>query len=131
MPSAQRRLISEALVELTKARAGLRLRPFRSVVKAASRPLGKANDGSCPRDIVRSVESAARRLPWTPVCFDLGLAVQHMLRRRGQDSILHYGIAPKPPSLAAHVWVSLDGDILIGGEEAAAMREVAQYPAKR
>ncbi|MEQ7872939.1 lasso peptide biosynthesis B2 protein [Sphingomonas sp. ASV193] len=131
IPRARRRLIREAAAELVRARLSLRLQSFRTIIAGGIRPLGQMADAAASGDIVEAVLSAARHLPWTPVCFDLGLAVQRMLRRRGHDAALHYGIAMAEPALKAHVWISLGGTVLIGGEEAGAMREVARYPAAR
>ena len=106
----------------------LRLRPFRRIVDGASQPLGSWPDPVSSQQVVSAVEAAGHHLPWAPVCFDLGLAVQRMLRRRGRDALLHYGIGNESAKLVAHVWVSLDGAVLIGGEQAGTVREVAHYP---
>jgi hypothetical protein len=50
-----------------------------------------------------------------------------MLRRRGFDARLHYGIA-NAGGLKAHVWVSVDGKIVIGGGPAPDYKCVAVYP---
>lgn len=131
LPPGRRRLLAEAAAELVRARLMLRLRPFQRIVEGAARPLAAAADPLSGEQIASEVETAARHLPWTPVCFDLGLAVQRMLRRRGRDAILHYGIGHDGPNLVAHVWVSLDGTTLIGGEQAPTVREVACYPRAR
>ena len=54
-------------------------------------------------------------------------ALQRMLRRRGCDARLHYGLA-SGARLEAHAWVTLGATALIGGEEAARFREVAAWP---
>ena len=78
---------------------------------------------------MQAVDRAARRMPWRLVCIHKGLAAHWMLRRRGLLSRLHYGIAAGENQLTAHVWVSLDDEILIGGEEAASHALVATFPA--
>lgn len=71
----------------------------------------------------------SRRVPWRVVCFQQGLALHWMARRRGIASVLHYGVAHDPAGLAAHVWVSVDGRIVIGGEEAPRFACLAYFPA--
>jgi hypothetical protein len=52
-----------------------------------------------------------------------------MLRRRGIASVLHYGIAQgNDRGLRAHVWISADGRVVLGGAEAAEFTCVASFP---
>jgi hypothetical protein len=62
------------------------------------------------------------------MCIEQGLAAQRMLRSAGAEAVLHYGAQHEPAKLAAHVWVSVGGTIVIGGEEAADFREIATFP---
>jgi hypothetical protein len=121
-------LFAEALLMLSLASLAIRL-PFRWLTRLMS--MGRA-DGSCDKslscDIVKAVGRAGRRLPWRTVCFQQGLATHWMHRRRGAPSILHYG-ARTGQELAAHVWVSVDGDIVIGEAEAASHACIATFPA--
>lgn len=80
-------------------------------------------------EIVEAVERASRKIPWRTVCFHQGLATHWMLRARRIPSQLHYGIRTGEDRLAAHVWVSVDDAIVIGGEEAAQHACVATFPA--
>ncbi len=126
-----RALLVEAMAVLTLASFAIRIVPFRHVVRAASafgRPVreGAASD-LLVRKIVWWVNSAGKRVPWRALCFQRGLAVHVMLRRRGVASFLHYGVA-QSDSLNAHVWVSAAGRDVIGGEEAAGYTRLATYP---
>jgi len=83
-----------------------------------------------PQDYVWAVEALARRVPWRTVCIQKGVAVQRLLRMHGWNAVLHYG-ARNPggaSDLEAHVWVSVDDAIVIGGEEAGGFVEIARYP---
>jgi hypothetical protein len=121
-------LIVEAMASLLIASLAIRLLPFRRVFPMAARPLGPKS-GLKIRQAVWAVEAAAARVPWKTVCFHKGLALQSMLRRRGIDAQLHYGVGFDPArSVCAHVWVSAGGDIVIGGEEAPAFRLLASTP---
>ena len=123
-----RALVVEAARNLLRAKIALRLLPFRRAVRSGSVALGPVRSADVAA-IVRAVEAVASRLPWRTVCFDKGLAVQRSLRRRGFDARLHYGLsAPSSGQFDAHVWVELDGAVVIGGEEAVGQHSVAVFP---
>lgn len=125
---ARARLIAEAAAALASAWLRIRLHSFRGTI-AFGQPARGGAASADPVEIASAVRSAAAKLPWRLVCFPQGLAAQRMLRRRGYDARLHYGIGKSEEDrLQAHVWVSLDGRTLIGGEEAPRFREVASYP---
>jgi hypothetical protein len=124
-------LLGEALITLALASLAIRLLPFRSVVRAASAVRASAAGGGRPdpraRRIVWAVEAWARRVPWRAVCFQRGLAIHFMLRRRGIGSILHYGVS-QVDGLKAHVWVRAAGHDVIGCAEASGFICLATYP---
>ena len=111
----------------------IRLLPFKRVAASAARePRAVApGDAAAVRDACWAVEAAARRVPWRTVCFQKGLALHWMLRRRGVASVLHYGVGKgiAGAEIAAHVWISVGGEIVIGGEEAPRFACVATFPA--
>jgi hypothetical protein len=75
------------------------------------------------------VEAAGRRLPWRTVCIEKGLAAQRLLRQGGADARLHYGARHSDTGkLEAHVWVSVEDTVVIGGEEADGFAELGVYP---
>ena len=122
----------EAAAALAAAAAVLHLVPFRRAIRFGSG--GSADAGAEPeierlRRIEHSVESAAARVPWRTVCLQKGLALQWMLRRRGIDARLHYGVGKdEAGALCAHVWVSAGQTMLIGREAAPQFRAVATFP---
>jgi Transglutaminase-like superfamily len=126
-----RLLLAEALLTLGVASLAIRLLPFRRVVGAAGAAdrRGAATDsaGETARKVAWAVSAWARRVPWKAVCFQQGLSVHVMLRRRGIASHLHYGVS-QADGLKAHVWVSAAGRDVIGGEEAAGFTCLATYP---
>jgi hypothetical protein len=125
-------LAVEALAELVRASLAVALLPFRRVAAAASKApprTKRAAEADLPRRIRWAVDAWGRRVPWRAVCFQRGLAAHRMLRRRGYRSILHYGVAQQAQKgLSAHVWVSLDGKPVIGGEEAPNFTCLASFP---
>ena len=125
----RRRVLLEAVYLLVAASAAVALLPFRSAIGFGSKPLGRRTRVS-PDDCVWAVEAAALRLPWRTMCIQKGLAVQRLLRRNGIGAVVHYGARrdAEVGKLEAHVWVSVDGVTIIGGEEAPAFAEVAAFP---
>ena len=122
-------LLAEALAAVAAASAAIKAAPFKSVGRFASRLPAKPRPAA-PGEIAalrRAVLAWARRAPWRVVCFQQALALQILLRRRGVASTLHYGIAQEDV-LKAHVWLSVGGETVIGGEEAPKFREVARFP---
>lgn len=110
--------------------------PFRLLAKLSTlhrETSGEAsNDASITLQRLRwAVEATARRLPWKTVCFQKGLAIHWMLRRRGIASRLHYGVTNRSEKgLAAHVWVTHRGEPVIGGEVAEDFTCLATYPSE-
>ena len=81
------------------------------------------------RAIARAVAAWGRRVPWRAVCFQQGLAVQLMLRRRGLAAALHYGAARDDKGLlVAHVWVRSGDTDVIGCEGAERYGLLAVFP---
>lgn len=134
LSGADRLALAEAFVTLALASAAIRLLPFRTVVGfLASDRLrtgaGRVSHESSTRRARWAVEAWARRVPWRTVCFQKGLALHIMLRRRGIPSTLHYGVRTDPEKgVTAHVWVTESGRAVIGGEEAPAFTCLATYP---
>lgn len=120
-------LHAEALAAVAGASLAIRLLPFPRIVAARPAP-GKAGDADIAL-LRAAVRAWCRRVPWRALCFESALALRTMLRRRGVDAILHYGMA-REDGLRAHVWLSVGGETVIGGE-AEGYKEVAQFPPAR
>jgi len=123
---------AEAAAALCMAKLVVALAPFRIIASLASwegakaSPIGDA--GKVVDSVILAVNRASRRLPMRCVCIHEGLATQLMLRRRGLPSLFHYGVWQADNRLAAHVWVSLNGTIVIGEAEAGRHATVATFP---
>jgi GNAT superfamily N-acetyltransferase len=123
-------MLAEALAALALASLAIALLPFRRVAAAASaRGRGAARtDDETVRRVRSAVQAWGRRVPWRAVCFQKGLAVHWMLRRRGIRSVLLYGVKRDGDGLAAHVWIDVDGATVIGGDEAPGFACLARFP---
>lgn len=123
-------LLLEALLTISASSAAIHFQPFEKVGRMASAPVNGRHSGP-PDRVVWAVRVCARRVPWRAVCFQQGLAAQMMLRRRGFDSTLYFGAAPKGPGgVSAHVWVKWGDREVIGCEEASNFAILATFPRK-
>ncbi|HEY0414262.1 MAG TPA: lasso peptide biosynthesis B2 protein [Allosphingosinicella sp.] len=130
--AANWRLLAEALPALVAASIAIKLMPFRQVAASASRA-GRRGDRPGDAAFLRkarwAVDAWGERVPWRAVCFQRGLALHRMLRRRGIASMLHYGVRQaEEEGVSAHVWVTVDGRPVIGGEEASRFACLATFP---
>lgn len=127
--------VVEALFFLGVASVAIRILPFRVVARLSARcgqserPAGNA-DRAEAHACCWAVKEWAVRVPWKAVCFQRGVAVQLMLHRRGIRSVLHYGVAQIPDAgLKAHVWISVGGEVVLGGDTSEQFRCLATFPA--
>jgi transglutaminase superfamily protein len=123
---------AEAAAALAIAKLVVALAPFRTIASLAgwegARSSPIVDNEGVANSVVLAVNRASRRLPMRCVCIHEGLATQLMLRRRGLPSLFHYGVRQADDRLGAHVWVSLNGTILIGEVEASRHAAVATFP---
>ena len=121
----------EAATTLAGAAAAIQFLPFRVALKYGSVPLPetiKVPLGAIDK-LSWSVKTVARKVPFRALCFEQGLALQRMLRRRGIDARLNYGIGKKDESLIeAHVWVDVDDKVVIGEHDIGLFQSVAIFP---
>lgn len=121
-------LFCEAVAYLLLAHVAVAFMPFRWITRWMAKPAVPSGQVPALR-VIRAVERASRYLPLRVVCIHRGIASQRMLRRRGYDARFIYGLMSGDDALAAHVWVELAGEKLIGGEEAQGFCRVASFPA--
>ena len=129
LSKARRVLLPRAITALAAASVAVALFPFRKAIRFGSIELRRPT-GVSSHDIEWAIEAASRHMPLRIVCLQKGLAAQRMLRTAGIDARLHYGARHEPASrdLKAHVWVTVAGRPVIGGEEAVGFATVATLP---
>lgn len=123
-------LLVEAAIILATASIAVSRLPFSYAIRFGSisprryRPVVSSND------CIWAVEVAARYLPLRAMCIEKGLAAQRLLRRCGKRALLHYGARTNPDTgqLEAHVWVTCNGEPVIGAAQAEGFAEIAVYP---
>lgn len=125
-------MLAEALAALALASLAIAFLPFRRVAAFASPSAREParTDAETVRRARSAITGWSRRVPWRTVCFQKGLALHWMLRRRGIPSVLLYGARRDGDGLAAHVWVDVEGETVIGGEEAPGFACLARFPSE-
>jgi len=74
-----------------------------------------------------AVETLAPK-PWiNALCLPRAVAAHAMLRRRGIASRLCLGVAREAGELAAHAWVEIGKEKIVGAAEADAFTRLAEY----
>jgi hypothetical protein len=130
---SERLILAEAVGALAVAALAIRLFSFKTLAAAAG-SVGQGRESEAQSSTIErvrwAIKATAPYLPWKTLCFQEGLALHSMLRRRGVASFLHYGVGQSVKrGLSAHVWVSIGGRILIGEEGAGDHACLATFPA--
>jgi len=111
-------LLGEALLAVVLMRLGLWVLRYRRM-----RRLVEARRPGPPRDLVRSlkrvcwaIDHAASVVPGAS-CLPRALAGIVLMRRRGIEGVLRFGVRQKPGAkrIDAHAWVEVEGVVVIGG----------------
>ena len=123
--SPDRVTLIEAAGFLVLARVGLWTLPFQFLSAGIERVPARARSARIdhPVDIGRVVDAVARRLPMPMTCLVQALAAKAMLRRRGYQSTLRFGVRTETIGrrrlraslrLDAHAWLVCDGQVVVG-----------------
>jgi transglutaminase superfamily protein len=131
-PSTRRRTyLREATLMLALARVAVRLLPPARILAWANRPQRRISRFAADkvRWVVWSIDTMSAK-PWIEAsCLASALAAHAMLRRRGIASSLCLGVAPDAGAVAAHAWIEVGGDAIVGATEAARFKRIAQFGA--
>jgi hypothetical protein len=121
--------LREAAVMLVLARLAVRFVPPARVFAWANRPPRRIHRfaGDEVSWISWAVETVGAR-PWmNALCLPRALAAHAMLRRRGIASRLCVGVAREGSALAAHAWVEIGKDKIVGASEADGFTRLAEF----
>ncbi|MFZ0424305.1 MAG: lasso peptide biosynthesis B2 protein [Xanthobacteraceae bacterium] len=137
----RRVLLAEAVAYLLAARLALTFIPFPSLarrlgsfVPPTDARAAQAATAALPdqtrlaEDIGWAVTRAARYVPFRAVCLPQAMAARVMLKRRGVNSVMHFGAAKgteKP--LDAHAWLDAAGVEVTGYPVAKNFVEIACF----
>jgi hypothetical protein len=129
-------LASEAFLLLAVFRVYLAFLPVRRILRAITRghseplPLTTPDEAALTTALrVRwAVEAATRNSAARFVCFPQTLAGYTMLRMRGVESTMVYGVARSPEGdLIAHTWLTVGDRIVLGGEGSGAFTPIDHW----
>ena len=113
-------LLAQAFVVLAAARVALRVVPVSAILRWQGQPVreiaGEDEKARQRRLVAWAVDVMARRSAIDFVCFPRCLAGSYLLRARGVQSRLHYGVTREEGRLATHTWLESGGEVLVGGE---------------
>jgi hypothetical protein len=107
---AERGVACTALAMLPLAALGLRWLGLRRTQALLVRP-PRGRGGDAPGDLAqaqalaRIVAAAARHGPYRARCLATALTLRSILRRRGIESSLRFGVRRGPRGIEAHAWV--------------------------
>ncbi len=110
----------EAFFQLTKAWITVRLLPSKKYLSKIE-PFNSAFNAQSgikrSKLIAGVINGIATRTPWTSTCLIKAVAADKMLQKRGIRSQLHFGVIKgKGKTLEAHAWLSVEGAVIVGGE---------------
>jgi hypothetical protein len=77
------------------------------------------------RYVARHVARLARRVPWRATCLVQAVAGYLLLKRRGIAATIRFGVNKSDAGLAAHAWLIVGDQIVLGGEAAPDFRPLA------
>jgi Transglutaminase-like superfamily len=119
---AQKRLLREAFAALAMARIVLACVPFRRIA-AWLGTAGIESPASVTPEQAQAAEAVgwavtalAQRVPWDGRCFAQALAATAMLRRRGVDGTVSFGVCEGAcAGFEAHAWLRVGARMVTGG----------------
>jgi hypothetical protein len=119
---ARRRLLWEALAALAIAQVAMAFLPFRRIAAwlgtpgAESPATATAEDIRTAQEVGWAVSVLARRVPWDGRCLAQALAATGMLRRRGLEGTVSFGVRRgESARFDAHAWLRLGSCMVTGG----------------
>ena len=122
-------LLVEAAGAVLAASLAVRFLPFRRAILLGAKRLPARGKTYFPvKAVCEAIDVVSDHVPVRAMCIERGIAAQWMLRRRGIDARLRYGISLGEEKLQAHVWVTVSDVAVIGGDEAEGFAIVATFP---
>ncbi len=119
---AQRGLLREAIAALALARIALACVPFSRIAAwlgtagAESPATVTPEQAQAAEAVGWAVSALARRVPWDGRCFAQALAASAMLRHRGVDGTVSFGVCEGASAgFEAHAWLRVGARIVSGG----------------
>jgi hypothetical protein len=128
-PKTMRRVyLREAAIMLLLARLAVRFLPPARLFAWAGRPARRVRRFADEAQWVAwAVDHLGALAGMNGLCLPRALAAHAMLRRRGIASRLCLGVARSGSAFAAHAWIEVGDERIIGGDEAAGFTRLAAF----
>jgi hypothetical protein len=125
--------LREAAIMLLLARLAVRVLPPARLFAWADRPPRRLNRfaGDDVSWIAWAIEHSATRQRMDRMCLPRALAAHAMLRRRGIASRLCLGVARGGDDMAAHAWIEVGEQKIIGGDGDGCFTQLAAFGSLR
>jgi hypothetical protein len=125
--------LREAAIMLLLARLAVRVLPPARLFAWADRPPRRLNRfaGDDVHWIAWAIEHSATRQRMDRMCLPRALAAHAMLRRRGIASRLCLGVARSGEDLAAHAWIEVGEQKIIGDDGDGGFTQLAAFGSLR
>jgi Transglutaminase-like superfamily len=119
----------EAAVMLMLSRLAVRFLPPARIFAWANRPPRRTDRFAIDEVgwVAWAVDNVGGRRWMHALCLPRALAAHAMLRRRGIASRVCLGVARTGDKLAAHAWVEIGEDKVLGGAEANEFARIAEF----
>ena len=118
----QRSLLWEAVAALACARVAMACLPFRRIAAWLGTPGAEGPGEATPADdrmaesIGWAVSVLGHRVPWDGRCLAQALAAMAMLRRRGVEGTVSFGVREGASAgFEAHAWLRVGRSVVTGG----------------
>lgn len=138
IPGPRRRLLGEALIALLIARGAMAFLPFRRIAAwlgtpgAESPVIASADEIRTAQEVSWAVRVIARRVPWDGRCLAQALAAMGMLRRRGLEGTVSFGVCQgESAGFDAHAWLHLGPCVVTGGPNSQRFKVITTFARKR
>jgi hypothetical protein len=120
------------------ARIAMAFLPFRRIAAWLGTPGAQtpvtvtAEECSKAEAIGWAVEIVGRRVPWDGRCLAQALAASGMLRRRGLEGTVSFGVSEgESAEFDAHAWLRIGPNIVTGGSEHQRFKAFTTFARKR
>lgn len=115
LPESDRRLILQLVPLVAMARISLWMVPFSTLARWWNRPVSGKPLLPAP-EWARLVRQASSVVP-AASCLTQSLVLQWVLHRHACPSLLYIGVRQGPTGFAAHAWVQVGSEVVLGGPD--------------
>jgi hypothetical protein len=79
------------------------------------------------QSLARQIKNVSRIVPWESNCLVQATVGKILLRKKNAETTVIFGVKKGENQLLAHAWLSVDGAIILGGENSDQFTQVSSY----